>query len=69
MLEECELCFSAFGLDDSTLAAVARISLTSVAAPDDVVADALAGVDAWLVQRRSQQAALQTIDQRDNEML
>ncbi len=48
VLEEYELCREAFGLDDAALAAVARTSLTSGAAPDDVVATALAGVDAWL---------------------
>lgn len=48
VLAEYVLCRDAFGLDDATLAAVARTSLTSGAAPDDVVASALAGVDAWL---------------------
>lgn len=48
VLEEYELCRSAFALDDATLAAVARTSLTSGGAPPDVVSAALAGVDAWL---------------------
>jgi len=48
VLEEYELCRTAFGLDDAAVAGIARSSLRGGAAPDDVVAGALAGVDAWL---------------------
>ena len=48
VLEEYQLCRTAFGLDDEALAAIARTSITSGAAPPDVVAAALSGIDAWL---------------------
>lgn len=48
VLEEYELCRSAFHLDDEALAAVARTSLTSGALPDAHLATALSAVDTWL---------------------
>ncbi|MBL7497524.1 adenosine deaminase [Frankia sp. CNm7] len=47
-LEEYELCRETFGLTDEQLAACARASITGGAAPAEVQARALAGIDAWL---------------------
>ncbi|ABD13804.1 adenosine deaminase [Frankia sp. CcI156] len=47
-LEEYELCRSALGLTDEELAACARSSVESGAAPIEVRTAALAGIDAWL---------------------
>lgn len=48
LLEEYEVCRSVLGLDDAALAACARASFTASGAPDEVVAAALADIDAWL---------------------
>lgn len=48
ILEEYELCRSAFGLDDMALAAIARTSLTSAAAPAEDLAAPITGIDSWL---------------------
>lgn len=47
-LEEYELCRNELGLTDEQLAACARVSIESGAAPDAVKAEALAGIDRWL---------------------
>ena len=46
--DEYELCRDNLGLDDGTLAQVARCSLEDSGAPRDLVDTALAGVAAWL---------------------
>jgi adenosine deaminase len=51
VLEEYELSRSRLGLTDEQLAGCARASLTASGAPDDVKAQALAGIDAWLLSR------------------
>lgn len=48
LLEEYQLCRDTFGFDDERMATIARASVTSGGAPADVVAAALAGIDAWL---------------------
>jgi adenosine deaminase len=48
LLEEYELCRNQMGLTDEQLASLARASLDCGGAPDDVKADAAAGIDAWL---------------------
>ena len=48
VLEEYELCRSAFGFDDARLAYIARCSVTASGAPEALKQVALAGVDAWL---------------------
>jgi adenosine deaminase len=48
ILEEYELCRETLGLTDEMLAACARSSVTGGAAPADVQATALAGIDTWL---------------------
>nr|WP_276512010.1 adenosine deaminase [Microbacterium thalassium] len=50
VLSEYELCRAAFGFDDQALAQFARTSLQASAAPADVVARGLTGIDAWLAQ-------------------
>ncbi|MBL7490274.1 adenosine deaminase [Frankia sp. AgB1.9] len=48
ILREYELCRDTFGLGDDLLATCARSSVTGGAAPAEVQAAALAGIDAWL---------------------
>ena len=48
LLEEYELARTQLGLDDETLAHVARCSIDASAAPASVKADARAGIAAWL---------------------
>lgn len=48
ILEEYELCRCELGLDDATLAHVARCSLEASAAPAEVRDAGLAAIDAWL---------------------
>jgi adenosine deaminase len=48
LLEEYQLCRDTLGLDDHSLASLARSSLECSGAPRDLVADAVKGVDAWL---------------------
>ncbi len=48
ILAEYELVRDRMGVDDDGLADLARASITGSAAPPDVRADALAGIDAWL---------------------
>jgi adenosine deaminase len=48
ILDEYELCRDAFGLTDEVLATCARSSIAGGAAPAEVQATALAGIDAWL---------------------
>jgi adenosine deaminase len=47
-LQEYELCRDELALTDEQLAACARSSITGGAAPADIQARALAGIDAWL---------------------
>lgn len=49
LLQEYELCRSEFGFDDVRMATIARSSVECGNAPDAVKAEALAGIDAWLV--------------------
>ncbi len=48
LLEEYELVRAEMGLDDATLAHVARCSIEASGAPDDLKRAAGAGIDAWL---------------------
>jgi adenosine deaminase len=48
LADQYVLARDALGLGDETLAELARMSLRASCAPDDVVAKALDGVDAWL---------------------
>lgn len=48
LLDEYQLCRDTFGFDDERMATIARASVSSGGAPAEVVADALAGIDAWL---------------------
>lgn len=48
LLEEYQLCRERLGLTDSQLAGIARSSLECSGAPEDLVADGVAGIDAWL---------------------
>ncbi len=48
LLDEYELCRAELGLDDATLAGIARTSIEASGAPDTVKRPALAGIDAWL---------------------
>jgi adenosine deaminase len=48
ILEEYRLCRDRLGLDDATLAAVARWSLEDSGAPRSLVSSGLAAIDAWL---------------------
>ncbi|GAB2916495.1 adenosine deaminase [Rhodococcus aerolatus] len=48
LLEEYELARAQLGLDDATLAFIARCSLEDSGAEPDVVARGVAGIDAWL---------------------
>jgi adenosine deaminase len=48
LLEEYELCRSAFGFDDDRLAFMARCSIDASGAPDALKRQAGAGIDAWL---------------------
>jgi adenosine deaminase len=48
LLEEYSLCREAFGFDDATLAAIARVSIEASGAPASVKVAGLAGIDAWL---------------------
>lgn len=50
LLEEFELCRSAMGLDDETIAALARNSFTYSGAPQSLRADGLAAIDTWLAE-------------------
>ena len=47
LLEEYEVVRSRLGLDDATLADIARASLDASGAPDDLTANAHAAIDAW----------------------
>ena len=48
LLEEYELCRTVLGLDDADLAGVARSSIEASGAPDDLKADSLDAITAWL---------------------
>lgn len=48
LLQEYQLCRDTLGFDDARMATIARTSVTSGGAPAEVVAAALAGIDAWL---------------------
>ncbi|MCU1400840.1 MAG: adenosine deaminase [Acidimicrobiales bacterium] len=48
LLDEYELCRRELGLTDEQLAFAARCSLECGGAPDDLKAEALAGIDSWL---------------------
>ncbi len=48
LLEEYQLCRTAFGFDDQRLAFIARCSIEASGAPAAVKVDGLAGVAAWL---------------------
>jgi adenosine deaminase len=48
LLEEYELCRTAFGFDDERMATIARASVECGGAPDEVKRAGLAGIDAWL---------------------
>jgi adenosine deaminase len=48
LLEEYELCRTELGLDDVTLAGVARSSVQCSGAPEDLRRSATAAIDAWL---------------------
>jgi adenosine deaminase len=48
ILDEYELCRTELGLDDDTIAEIARTSITAGGAPAEVRESALAGIDAWL---------------------
>ena len=48
LLEEYELCRSAFGFDDTRLAFIARCSIEASGAPEALKRAALAGIEQWL---------------------
>jgi adenosine deaminase len=56
LLDEYELCRRELGFDDARMARIARCSLESSGAPDDVKARSLDGIDAWLTAERSADA-------------
>lgn len=49
LLEEYELCRSTFGLDDDRLAGIARSSIESSGAHDELEARTVAAIDRWLL--------------------
>jgi adenosine deaminase len=48
LLQEYELCRTRFGLSDPELAGIAAASIEASGAPDDLRANALAGISGWL---------------------
>jgi adenosine deaminase len=48
LLDEYELCRREFGFDDERMAFIARCSIESGGAPDDVKVKAIAGISSWL---------------------